>query len=285
MRPVISALAGLLLAGCATDTRKPLEGEQLASLYSAVEEYYVAGAKFRTDYDPPDAPYDSATLTRNFVHVAQRSETQTVRKNIVVQGKSIPLSRWAVPVRLWTLGATNEDIRHLSKLSARLSELTGLPFTRTARAEDANVHILVADAREREDLLSMLGDLGRIQDAPMLQIWPKLAEYPCIARVYVNPDDNLVEWAIIFIKAELSGKFRRSCLTEEFVQSLGLFNDGPDIRPSIFNDDAEFIELTRHDEYLLQILYDPRLKPGMTSEQAEPIASEIAAELLADRES
>jgi len=87
---------------------------------------------------------------------------------------------------------------------------------------------------------------------------------------------------MILVKAELTGDFRKSCLTEEFIQALGLFNDGPEVRPSIFNDDAEFIELTRHDEYLLQILYDKRLRPGMLQGEAEPIVKTIAAELLAD---
>ena len=133
-------------------------------------------------------------------------------------------------------------------------------------------------------MTGLLASLGRAQDAPMLRAWPNLAEYPCIARVFVDPETSVVEWALIFIKEELRGAFRRSCLTEEFVQSLGLFNDGSQIRPSIFNDDGEFIELTRHDEYLLRILYDGRLRPGMAREEAEPIVREIAAELLSERE-
>ena len=44
---------------------------------------------------------------------------------------------------------------------------------------------------------------------------------------------------------------------------MGLANDSPDARPSVFNDDEEFAFLTRHDELLLKMLYDPRLRPGM----------------------
>ncbi|WP_372802367.1 DUF2927 domain-containing protein, partial [Paracoccus seriniphilus] len=46
------------------------------------------------------------------------------------------------------------------------------------------------------------------------------------------------------------------------------------------NDDEEFALLTRHDELLLQILYDPRLRPGMTAAEATPIVRSIATELL-----
>ncbi len=31
---------------------------------------------------------------------------------------------------------------------------------------------------------------------------------------------------------------------------------------------------------MLRMLYDPRLEPGMTAEQARPIVEEIAAEIL-----
>ena len=62
-------------------------------------------------------------------------------------------------------------------------------------------------------------------------------------------------------------------------QALGLLNDGDDIRPSVFNDDEEFALLTRHDELLLRILYDVRLRPGMRPAEASPIVDRIITEL------
>jgi hypothetical protein len=74
---------------------------------------------------------------------------------------------------------------------------------------------------------------------------------------------------------------RRACLHEEIAQGLGLINDSPQARPSIFNDNSEFALLTRQDELLLRLLYDPRLKPGMSLAEAKPIIETIAAELVA----
>jgi hypothetical protein len=67
---------------------------------------------------------------------------------------------------------------------------------------------------------------------------------------------------------------------EEVAQGLGLPNDSPRARPSIFNDDEEFSLLTPHDEALLRILYDPRLTPGLTPEAARPMVRIIAEELM-----
>ena len=74
---------------------------------------------------------------------------------------------------------------------------------------------------------------------------------------------------------------RRSCVHEEVAQGLGLPNDNPAARPSIFNDDEEFALLTDHDELLLRILYDDRLAPGATAEDAAPMIRQIAEELVA----
>jgi hypothetical protein len=73
---------------------------------------------------------------------------------------------------------------------------------------------------------------------------------------------------------------RRSCIEEEMTQALGLANDDPNIRPSIFNDDEEFALLTRHDEILLKMLYDPRLTVGMTPERARPLLRAVAEDAL-----
>ena len=77
---------------------------------------------------------------------------------------------------------------------------------------------------------------------------------------------------MIYIRDEVQGLSRQACLEEEISQSLGLVRDDPTVRPSIFNDDEEFALLTRHDELLLQILYDPALAPGMDRATAEPMS-------------
>ncbi|MEO1789186.1 MAG: DUF2927 domain-containing protein, partial [Pseudomonadota bacterium] len=80
--------------------------------------------------------------------------------------------------------------------------------------------------------------------------------------------------------AEHPDLMRLSCLHEEIAQGFGLSNDSPKARPSVFNDDEEFGLLTHHDELLLKMLYDDRLKPGMTPDEAAPIVQTLARELV-----
>ncbi len=92
----------------------------------------------------------------------------------------------------------------------------------------------------------------------------------CTVFAYSRGNSAVYARAVALVRAELPPMLRKSCFHEELAQGLGLSNDSPNVRPSIFNDDEEFALLTRHDELLLQILYDRRLRPGMTESEARP---------------
>ena len=82
------------------------------------------------------------------------------------------------------------------------------------------------------------------------------------------------------MRAEQPELMRRSCVHEEMAQGMGLANDSPRARPSIFNDDDEFALLTTHDELLLGLLYDPALRPGMGIDEARPILRRLTARAM-----
>jgi len=89
--------------------------------------------------------------------------------------------------------------------------------------------------------------------------------------------ENELGVALAYIRSELTDLQRLACIHEEIAQGLGLTNDSPRARPSIFNDDEEFALLTTHDEILLRALYNPALKPGMGLEEARPILRRLFA--------
>ena len=100
-----------------------------------------------------------------------------------------------------------------------------------------------------------------------------------------DPVGGAIQNAVILIKDELPRRIRDACIVEEIVQSLGLMNDDRRARPSIFNDDQRYLDLTSHDEYLLRVLYDPRVRPGMTRRQVAPLSQRIIEELRPRRRS
>ena len=60
---------------------------------------------------------------------------------------------------------------------------------------------------------------------------------------------------------------------------MGLPNDSNDVYPSIFNDKGRLDDLSEQDVLLLRLLYDPRMKAGMSRDDALNTARRILPEL------
>ncbi|MEL6317884.1 MAG: DUF2927 domain-containing protein, partial [Pseudomonadota bacterium] len=122
---------------------------------------------------------------------------------------------------------------------------------------------------------------ARFPDMPIdaLDWFVTRPETPCAGQFYQDVESGEILGGFVFLSAEIGGLLRRACIEEEMAQMMGLTQDHPEVRPSIFNDDNEFALLTRHDEELLRLLYDPRLRAGMTRAEAAPIVRRIALEI------
>jgi Protein of unknown function (DUF2927) len=65
------------------------------------------------------------------------------------------------------------------------------------------------------------------------------------------------------------------CAYEELLQALGAINDDRSVPWTMFNDDVQMGFFDVYDQYLLNILYDPRVRPGMTKAQVERLLPSI----------
>ncbi len=73
--------------------------------------------------------------------------------------------------------------------------------------------------------------------------------------------------AAVIVSDEGEFLFRR-CLVEEVLQGLGPMNDDETLEHSVFNDTSHHARFTAFDRYILNMLYDQRIKPGMNSKAA-----------------
>lgn len=258
--------------------------------------------RMRDDPAPPDAPFDNATLARNFRTIAFDVERDPFATGELrgALGDARILRRWQGPVR-WAVYASPAEqarVRPLVHgLAARLTALTGLDFRPAGaasgpRSAPANLQVWVVPDRIESLLRSFpvdapgRGDAGRTvraRIADFIRTWYGATASPCAAQFF-NVDRPAAEagtilGALVLIRAALPDALLRSCIEEELTQAMGLPNDDTGVRPSIFNDGKEFGVLTAHDELLLRILYDPRLEPGMTPGTAMPVVRQIIAEL------
>jgi hypothetical protein len=67
------------------------------------------------------------------------------------------------------------------------------------------------------------------------------------------------------------------CAYEELLQGLGAINDDPSVPWTMFNDDVQMGFFDTYDQYLLNILYDARIRPGMTKEEVNRLLPDVLA--------
>jgi hypothetical protein len=71
------------------------------------------------------------------------------------------------------------------------------------------------------------------------------------------------------------------CAYEELLQALGAINDDRSVPWTMFNDDVQMGFFDVYDQYLLNILYDPRIRPGMTRDEVDQLMPEVLSTVRA----
>ncbi|MGR3483928.1 MAG: DUF2927 domain-containing protein [Paracoccaceae bacterium] len=258
----------------------------IARYYARVQSDLRGRGLLREERAPADAPWTAQTLARNFAAIALFDEYVVSGGTIRAATTRSTLRRWQSPVRMAPVFGDSvapdrraSDRALIGGYAARLSAATGLPISLGDEAS-ANFHVLILDEAERRAFGPRLRALVPGISAPSVRAFTDLDRSTlCLVLAFSRGASSVYDRAVALIPAEHPDLMRRSCIHEELAQGLGLANDSPAARPSIFNDDEEFALLTDHDEALLRILYDPRLTPGMTEAQAMPTVLAIAREI------
>ncbi len=260
------------------------ESAALATYYARVQSDLLSQGLLRTDGGGPDTPFTDTMLVRDFERIALAEEYERGQGFRPSSGRLGRIKKWTQPVRVTaefgpsvTDAERQKDSALLSRYVSRLEGVTGHSITMSDT--NPNFHVLFMSEDDRALIKPRILELVPDINSESLRIFdntPRSIHCLVIAFANDNGGYNYAK-AIALIRAEHPDVLMRSCIHEEVAQGLGLANDSPQARPSIFNDDDEFALLTRHDELLLKMLYDPRLTPGMNADEARPIVQDLAA--------
>jgi hypothetical protein len=255
--------------------------------YAKVQNDLLLNDLLRTDGGGADTPFTTYQLASNFDAIALNDEYTSVGGTFIARTTPSALHRWVVPVRVGLeFGASipaaqqTTDTATVAALTDRLARATGHSISMSARP---NFHVMVLNEDERQVIGPRLEQLiPGIGQAAINSVENMPKSSYCLVIASDPADNGAYQQAVAIIRGEHPDLMRKSCFHEEIAQGLGLANDTPRARPSIFNDDEEFALLTHHDELLLRMLYDPRLHPGMPPDIARPISAQIARDLMRD---
>ncbi|NDU99547.1 DUF2927 domain-containing protein [Pseudoroseicyclus tamaricis] len=260
----------------------------LAAYYRREEARLLSQGLLRTDGGGVDTPFTDTMLARNFISIALYDEyVETTGGAYEARPTASVLNRWEQPITFNVEAGPSvpaaqaaSDRANVAAYASRLSRLTGLPMSVSPVQGQGNFHVLLLGEDDRAGYAPRIRTLlPGISESSLRAILTPPRDTYCLVISFADRSGNAFGSALALIRAEHPDLLRLACLHEELAQGLGLPNDSASARPSIFNDDQEFALLTRQDELLLRILYDRRLRPGMSAAEATPLVTQIAREL------
>lgn len=167
-------------------------------------------------------------------------------------GATRRIRKWQSDIRIKVAGTpTAEDERTQEQLTSELQTLAvGLSFSFVE--DDANVELFIVPASEFNTYEPnyVPGNLGFF--------W-----------VFWSGSSWIYRARILITTEGVTQQERSHLMREELTQSLGLMNDSNRYPESIFYQGwTDVVQFTELDKVLIQMLYDPEVRPGMTEEQA-----------------
>jgi len=154
------------------------------------------------------------------------------------------------------------------------AKIRDLEITITGKREDAQ--IIVSLVRDR-DLARAIRTLYGIDRARRIQ---RSLEPQCLSGFRKDENSRILHSDVLIV-ADAGDFVFYDCLYEELLQSLGPINDDTTVPWTMFNDDVQMGFFDLYDQYLLNLLYDRRIKPGMTRAEVEALLPEVLPDVRA----
>lgn len=154
---------------------------------------------------------------------------------------------------------------------SHLTAITGIVFVPVEKKENANLIISFTQEKFIKSVLTQ--SLG----LKASRLVTHLTRHSiCIANIKTTKGGT-IKAARVLIPVDRARSDAKlvSCIVEELTQIMGLLNDADSVYPSIFNDKSYNEFLTGLDYILLRVLYDKRVKVGITVDEVMPIVHAI----------
>ncbi len=146
----------------------------------------------------------------------------------------------------------------------------GLKIHVVARPAEANFRVFVVDRKDYRSVVAR-----EVYNRPTSSFAPGR----CLVRV-LSTSNGIIRSDAVIVADEGDFLFRR-CTVEEVLQGLGPVNDDRTLSQSVFNDSSRHATFTSFDRHLVNMLYDPRVHPGMSVTEVERVLPTVAEEVRA----
>jgi hypothetical protein len=188
-------------------------------------------------------------------------------------GRVDRIRKYTMPVRVFADGNRADRKAQLAKVVADIGrKVAHLDIAMAEGSEAANV--LVKMVRDRDLYRTITKSYGSERAREI-----KTSLDPqCLSGFRKNEQYEIEHSDVILITDNGDFVFF-DCAYEELLQSLGPINDTSSVPWTMFNDQVSMGFFDVYDQYILNILYDPRIKAGMNVEEVKAVLPQVLADV------
>ena len=191
-------------------------------------------------------------------------------------GRVDRIRKYDMPVRVFSDGAPRADRKaQLAKVVADIGQrIEHLDIAMATSSEDANVIVnLVRDRDLSRTITSFYGSERAKEIRASL-------DPQCLSGFRKNEKFE-IEHSDVILTVDSGDFVFLDCAYEELLQSLGPINDTSSVPWTMFNDEVSMGFFDVYDQYILNVLYDPRVKAGMTVQEVKAVLPDVLADVRA----
>jgi len=242
MRSVLVILAGLAVLG--------------AAVAAAAEDAEITARRAAER-----KTFTDAQITEGFFKTVFGAELR-------LRGRTDVIRKYDGPVRVFIETRAQPD--HRADVAKVVDDIRAhvdhLDLAVTEKREEANFLVLLV--RDRDLARTVRSMYGRDKARRIARLEPQ-----CLSGFRKDDSFRIVQSNVLLV-ADAGDFIFYDCAYEELLQALGPIND-TNVPWTMFNDDVQMGFFDIYDQYILNILYDPRIRPGMPRGAVRALLPEI----------
>jgi hypothetical protein len=210
--------------------------------------------------------FTDAEITEGFFKTAFGAEFH-------LAGRVDRIRKYDIPVRVFADGHRADRKAQLAKVVTDIgAKIQHLDIAMSENDEDANVRVKLVRDRDLYPTISQAYGSERAREI-------KTSLDPQCLSGFRKNDAYEIEHSDVILTVDNGDFIFLDCAYEELLQSLGPINDTSSVPWTMFNDNVSMGFFDVYDQYILNVLYDPRIKAGMTLAEVKAVLPEVLVDV------
>ena len=188
-------------------------------------------------------------------------------------GRVDRIRKYDMPVRVFADGRRPDRKAQLAKVVSDIAaRIQHIDIAMTDSGENANVRVKLVRDRDLYHTISQAYGSERAREI-------KTSLDPQCLSGFRKNEAFEIEHSDVILTVDNGDFVFLDCAYEELLQSLGPINDTASVPWTMFNDNVSMGYFDVYDQYILNVLYDPRIKPGMTVAEVKAVLPQVLTDV------